>query len=203
MRTREIKLTKITPLIKPPKMSLELIIGPMFAGKSSAILRLVNRYKSIQWSHCLISHAIDTRYSDNESVVNHDKNSIQCKQWSTLLNHKDDPCIIDAKVVIIDEGQFFNDLIEFVLYLVEELGKNVIVVGLDGDADRKPFGKILELIPLCDTITKLKAFCAICCDGTDALFTSCKVVKKDQVQVGGSDMYQPLCRKHYLDFHIR
>ena len=106
--------------------------------------------------------------------------------------------IIDAKLVIIEEAQFFNDLYDFVLDLVEKQGKDVIVVGLDGDADRKPFGQILELVPLCDKISKLKAFCKLCADGTNALFTFCKKKKDEQVCVGGEDLYMPLCRRHYL-----
>jgi len=116
------------------------------------------------------------------------------------MQHKENQTLLDARVVIIDEGQFFNDLYEFVLWLVEDLQKDVIVVGLDGDADRKPFGKLLELVPLADTITKLKAFCAECKNGKEALFTFCKKAseKKEQVQVGGAETYMPLCRRCFV-----
>lgn len=177
-------------------MSLELILGPMFAGKSSAILQIVNRHKSIGRSSLLISHSIDSRYSSENYIVNHDGSKIACYKTNSLgsLNK----LLIDSKLVIIEEAQFFNDLYVFVLDLVEKQGRDVIVVGLDGDADRKPFGQILELVPLCDKVTKLKAFCKICGDGTDALFTFCKKKKEEQVCVGGEDLYMPLCRRHYL-----
>lgn len=178
------------------KMSLELVLGPMFAGKSSAILQIVNRHKSIGRSTLLISHSIDSRYSSENYIVNHDGSRIQCYKTNILsLMNKE---IVDAKLVIIEEAQFFNDLYAFVLDLVEKHGKDVIVVGLDGDADRKPFGQILDLVPLCDKITKLKAFCKLCADGTEALFTFCKKKKDEQVCVGGEDLYMPLCRRHYL-----
>ena len=178
------------------KMSLELILGPMFAGKSSAILQIVNRHKSIGRSTLLISHSIDSRYSSENYIVNHDGSKIQCYKTNSLsLMSKD---LVDAKLVIIEEAQFFNDLYIFVLDLVENHRKDVIVVGLDGDADRKPFGQILDLVPLCDKITKLKAFCKLCADGTEALFTFCKKKKDEQVCVGGDDIYMPLCRLHYL-----
>jgi thymidine kinase len=177
-------------------MSLELILGPMFAGKSSAILQIVNRHKSIGRSTLLISHSIDSRYSSENYIVNHDGSKIQCYKTNMLsLMNKE---LVDTKLVIIEEAQFFNHLYDFVLDLVENQGKDVIVVGLDGDADRKPFGQILELVPLCDKVTKLKAFCKICGDGTDALFTFCKKKKEEQVCVGGEDLYMPLCRRHYL-----
>ena len=176
-------------------MSLELILGPMFAGKTSAILQIVNRHKSIGRSTLLISHSIDSRYSPDNYIINHDGSTLACCKTAdlTLLN-KD---LIDSKLIIIEEAQFFNDLYVFVLDLVEKQGKDVIVVGLDGDADRKPFGQILELVPLCDKITKLTALCKICKDGTDALFTFCKKKKDSQICVGGDDLYMPLCRQHY------
>jgi thymidine kinase len=103
-----------------------------------------------------------------------------------------------SKLIIVDEAQFFPDLRDFVLYAVDACNKDVVIVGLDGDADRKPFGQILECMPLADEITKLKAFCRSCKDGTEALFTFCNQNKTEQVCVGGAEMYMPLCRKHYI-----
>lgn len=179
-------------------MSLELILGPMFAGKSSAILQIVNRHKSIGRSIFLLSHSNDSRYNPENYIVNHDNSKIPCNKTDDLSLFLIDPDLISSDLVIIEEAQFFHDLYHFVIELVEIMGKNVIVVGLDGDADRKPFGQILDLVPICDKITKLKAFCKLCSDGTEALFTFCKKKKDTQVCVGGSDLYMPLCRGHYL-----
>ena len=183
------------------KMSLELILGPMFAGKSSAIIRIVNRHRSIQTPILLVSHISDNRYSEDHVVANHDMIQIPCKRWPTLLEHIQDDCYKEAKLIIIEESQFFGDLKKFVLHAVEEDMKHVVVVGLDGDADRRPFGQILDLIPYADTITKLKAFCSECRNGTEALFSYCKAreAKQAQVCVGGEEMYTPLCRKHYVE----
>jgi thymidine kinase len=180
--------------------SLELIIGPMFAGKSSAIIRLVNRYKSIGFPILLVSHASDTRYSEIPAVVNHDHVSIPCKHWSSLMDHLGDADYQEAQIVVIEEAQFFPRLREFVVHAVDVDKKNVVVVGLDGDADRKAFGEILNLVPLADSIQKVSAFCADCRDGTEALFSYCKRAdeKQGQVCVGGSDVYMPLCRHHYV-----
>lgn len=181
--------------------SLELIIGPMFAGKSSAIIRLVNRYKSIGFPILLVSHASDTRYSEIPSVVNHDHISIPCKHWSSLMDHLNDMEYKEAQIVIIEEAQFFQNLRQFVVQAVDIDKKNVVVVGLDGDADRKAFGEILDLVPLADSIHKVTAFCSECKDGTEALFSYCKKAeeKHGQVCVGGADVYMPLCRHHYVE----
>jgi thymidine kinase len=187
--------------VKPaqnPEMSLEILLGPMFAGKSSAIIRMVNRYKCLNRPICLITHSSDDRYSAESWLVNHDELKIPCEKWSSLMDHISDSDFIKAKLVIIDEAQFFVDLKKFVEYAVDHLGKDVLVVGLDGDADRKPFGQILELIPLADNVQKLKAFCKKCGDGTEAIFSFCNQKKTEQVCIGGSEMYMPLCRKHYL-----
>jgi thymidine kinase len=179
-------------------MSLEILLGPMFAGKSSAILRMVNRYQCLGWKICIITHSADDRYSAEAMLVNHDEMGIPCEKWSSLIEHINDPDFVNAKLVIIDEAQFFKDLKPFVEHAVDVLGKDLLVVGLDGDAERKPFGQILDCVPLADKVTKLNAFCKRCGDGTEAIFSFCNQKKTEQVCVGGAEMYMPLCRKHYL-----
>jgi thymidine kinase len=111
---------------------------------------------------------------------------------------------INARLIVIDEGQFFEDIVEFVKRVVDIDGKNCIVVGLDGDAQRKPFGHILEIIPLSNKVTKLTSMCAYCKDGTPAIFTlaidntTVETIDNGDVCVGGADKYVPVCRNHYL-----
>jgi len=147
-----------------------------------------------------MTHVSDNRFTQEAMLMNHDMASIPCVKWSSLMDHISDPIFLQAKFVILDEAQFFPDLREFVEYAVDHCGKNVLVVGLDGDIDRKPFGQILDCIPLADTVTKLKAFCSLCKNGTDAIFSFRKkeVGETAQIFVGGAEAYMPLCRKHYL-----
>jgi len=182
-------------------MSLEIIIGPMFAGKSSAILVTANRYKSLGWPICSITHSSDNRFSQALVLVNHDMASIPCVKLSSLMDYISDPVFLRAKLVILDEAQFFPDLRAFVEYTVDVCKKKMLVVGLDGDLDRKPFGQLLDCIPLADTVTKCKALCSLCKDGTAALFSYRKreVGTQEQVFVGGAEAYMPLCRNHYLE----
>ena len=100
--------------------------------------------------------------------------------------------------MILDEGQFFNDLLEFVK-AVERLNKIVIIAGLDGDSERKPFGKLLQCIPLCDSVVKLTALDMIKKDGTPAIFSKrIKEDNKSRVLVGGKDLYKAVSRENYL-----
>jgi thymidine kinase len=183
-------------------MSLQIYIGPMFAGKSSEILRIVNRYKAIQKQMCILSYSGDNRYTSDDILMNHNSVGVPCIKVDSicaiLQNENYRYVFENASLVIVDEAQFFDELCSFVKYVVEDCHKDLVLVGLDGDANRKPFGDLLECIPLADEVVQLKALCSVCNDGTDALFTFCKQNKAEQVCIGGAELYMPVCRKHYL-----
>ena len=180
-------------------MSLELVIGPMFSGKSTTILRRVKRAEVIGINTLIVTSVTDTRYNTNTNLVKtHDKQMVDAIGLDNIKEITRFAAFQNAKLIIIEEAQFFSGLYEMVAKLVEVYKRDVIVVGLDGDSERKPFGEILELIPLADTITKLTALCKRCGDGTPALFTYSKWTKETQVCVGDDSIYEALCRKHYL-----
>ena len=177
--------------------SLELIIGNMFSGKSTELIRRINSIKSINKKALVINYIHDNRYS-KDSVSTHDSVKIQSLK-SDLLLLIDKELIINSDFIFIDEGQFFSDLIEFVKLYVDFYKKNVIVSGLDGDYNRCKFGSMLDLIPICDSVLKLKAYCSKCCDGTYGPFTK-KIINNDiLIDIGGSDKYIPVCRTHYFN----
>ena len=103
-----------------------------------------------------------------------------------------------ADVIVIEEGQFFTDLFDFVVKSVDEKGKQVIVAGLDGDYLRRPFGDMLKIIPYAEEVQKLEALCLMCNDGTKAYFTKRIGVSEKRDLVGSNDQYIAVCRKHYL-----
>jgi thymidine kinase len=84
----------------------------------------------------------------------------------------------------------------------EKYGKDIIVSGLDGDFKRQPFGKILDLIPYANSVTKLNAFCSRCADGTLAQFTWRLSGEKDQIVIGSTN-YIAICRKHYNELSVK
>ena len=184
-------------------MSLELLLGPMFAGKSSALLSIVRRHKALGWSVCVITHSCDTRYG-TDHVVNHDQQKCPAISTATLMPLLETPDYQQARLVVVEEAQFFGDLVPFVTTAVDRDGKHVVVVGLDGDAERRPFGRVLDLVPLADRITKLTSLCKFCADGTPAIFThavaadAATSVAAGEACVGAGDKYIPVCRKHFL-----
>ena len=86
---------------------------------------------------------------------------------------------------------------EFVL-AVETLNKIVIIAGLDGDSERKPFGQLLQCIPLCDSVVKLTALDMVKKDGTAAIFSKRVENMKSTIVIGAEEVYQAVSRATYL-----
>ena len=187
---------------------LELIIGPMFSGKTSKLLEIYKQCKFCNISVAVINHGDDKRYSDN-MLSTHDKIMIPCIQTNRLwdlwnyndienvfnIQAQNHLIIRDADVILINEGQFFEDLYEVVISMLKS-NKKIYISGLDGDFQRKKFGQILDLIPLCDKVTKLNSLCGICKDGTPGLF-SLRLTNESEQMLIGVDNYIPVCRKCY------
>ena len=176
---------------------LELIIGNMFSGKSSELIRRINREKSINKKILIVNFSGDNRYS-NCSVATHDNVKINCLKLEKL-NEITENMILSYDSFFIDEGQFFSDLFSVVKTLVDTHHKHVVVSGLDGDSSRNPFGDLIKLIPICDSLDKLTAYCSKCLDHTPAPFTKKKGPGKSVIDIGGSDKYIPVCRYHFFN----
>ena len=177
---------------------LELIIGPMYAGKSTELIKIINRYKCLQKNIIIINHIYNNRYGSN-GLTTHNKESIDKCIILENLKDLDKTNIYFEKVdvIIIEELQFFNDAFEIIIDWCDNKGKTVVAAGLDGDFMRNPFGDVLKLIPHADKITKLNALCKRCGDGTLAHFTK-RIIKDNQTTlVGSDDIYEAVCRKHY------
>ena len=172
---------------------LEIILGGMYAGKTS---RLVEIYKQCMFCNIpviVINHQIDNRY-DDEMLSTHDKIKIPCVKTNKLM---DLGGVYQWDVILVNEGQFFPDLYEFVDYVLNmRAGKKIYVCGLDGDFERRKFGQILDLIPLCDKVTKLTSLCSSCKDGTPGIFSK-RISGETEQTVVGFDNYIPVCRRCY------
>lgn len=182
-------------------MSLEIVLGPMFSGKSSYALSYIRRQKSIGRKVIAIKPSLDNRYSENEEIVTHDQERIQCILWDVNEPISPSRVILDADCIVIEEGQFFKGLYNCVNYLLKGHGKNILIVGLDGDANQKVFEEMLHCIPLADKVTKRLALCRRCGDGTEAPFTRYTEYANRsglQIDVGGSNKYEAVCLKHLV-----
>ena len=178
-------------------MSLEIICGCMFSGKTTEILRIYKKLKSINKRVLNINSCLDNRYSTNH-ISTHDESKIECISVKHL-KHIPKYFYNDCEYIIIDECQFFDDLYTFVTNAVDRDNKHVIIIGLNGDINRDNIGDLYKLYPHADSIKQLKAYCSICNDGTDAIFSKKIIDSNDVIDIGEKDKYIPVCRKCYLD----
>ena len=187
-------------------MSLTIILGPMFAGKSTMLINKINNLidKNIGENNIyLINHISDNRYCKNGgfSIATHDGIYVKshgCDKLYELIQILENPLISH---IVIDEAHFYEDLFEVVVKLLSQ-GKNIIIAGLSGDYMLKPFTKsrFLELIPYCTEIIKLFARCEKC--EKDAHYTKkvTNVELSDQIKVGGKETFIPVCTEHYFNY---
>ncbi|XP_008776173.1 thymidine kinase-like [Phoenix dactylifera] len=181
---------------------IHVIIGPMFAGKTTTLLRRIRSEIDNGRSVAVIKSNKDTRYG-LDSVVTHDGTKMPCLSLPELSMFQD-KLGIEAynklDVIGIDEAQFFEDLYDFCCRAADHDGKTVIVAGLDGDYLRRRFGSVLDIIPLADSVTKLTARCELC--GQRAFFTLRKTQETTTELIGGADVYMPVCRQHYVNGQV-
>lgn len=175
-------------------MSLEVVVGPMFSGKSSYALSYVRRQRAIGKLVLIIKPKIDNRYSLENVMVTHDNERLSCVVWDTrdmLCSFTD----FNYDCYVIEEAQFFQGLKHFCEILLKH-SKNILVVGLDGCAKQNKFGEILDIIPLCSSVKKLNALCFLCKDGTLAPYTKSNKIPECQIDVGGAEKYVAVCLRH-------
>ena len=174
---------------------IELILGPMFSGKSTRLIELIRKSVYKAKKSIMIKFFADKRYSEKSEVVTHDLikyDSIDCKNLKDsfeLLKNYD--------VIGIDEGQFFPDIVE-VCQDLALLKKTVIVAALNGDFRMEPFPVISRLIPKADKIKLLKAYCFHC--HKDAHFSLRIVQSNETVLIGAGEAYKPACRECHVFF---
>jgi len=169
---------------------IEVILGPMFSGKTTELVRRIRRYTIAKHRCVVIKYSRDTRYTAEDEAATHDKMTIRAKPCASLEEVEDAVKVYD--VIGIDEGQFFGTLVEFAEKM-GNLGKIVIVACLDGTFQRKPFGRVLELIPLAESVTKLNSVCMRCYN--EAAFTKRLGCETEVEVIGGADKYIAVCRR--------
>jgi thymidine kinase len=186
---------------------LELIFGTMFSGKTSYMLSKIAFFADLGFKILYINIEFDDRSNDTFSTHNPFLNS---KEYSKKNNINKNVRMIKTKtlsnvdfsnydIVLIDEAHFFVDLVETVKRMLNN--KIYVIVGsLTGDFKGNKFGNASDLIPICDEIHRLHAYCATC-----AIDKKCRIAiyskrvseSKETVEIGGSEKYVPVCRTHY------
>ena len=177
--------------------NLETIVGAMFAGKTSELLKRILWAKHQNKKIIVIKPSIDNRYS-NEKIITHNDLSHECyamSDWDTTLKdfifNKE-----NVDVVFLDEIQFMNtnDTLENVEIILNN-GIDVVSSGLDQDSRGRPWETSSMLLGLSDKIIKIYGFCNVC--GMEATKTYRKTEGGGRTQEGAADIYEPRCLKHW------
>jgi thymidine kinase len=168
---------------------IEVICGSMFSGKTEELIRRLRRAAIARQKVEIFKPKIDNRYSDKE-IVSHDAQKIKSKtiqKPDEILKYA-----LEAQVVGIDEAQFFDESLVRVCQTLANMGKRVIIAGLDQDYRGRPFEPIPQLLAVAEYITKTHAICVVC--GNPANHTYRKTTDRETVVVGAADKYEARCR---------
>lgn len=164
-------------------MKLTVVCGPMAAGKSTELIRVVRRYQIANRSVALFKPEADTR---SQGILTHDGVKIPARPFEL-----DDPSV----PWVLDECQFQDGLPEVIR---KHQPVEVWAFGLDMDATGKPFGPMGELCAMAQRVVKLTAVCPVC--GSDATMTQRLLPWGESAPkraVGGLQEYEPRCLTHW------
>ena len=170
---------------------VEVVCGPMFSGKSEELIRRLRRAEIARQRVQIFKPIIDQRYASDQ-IVSHDDGRIHAVP---VNNAAELEARLDRRteVIGIDEAQFLGDaMVEFVVRLAD-IGKRIVIAGLDTDYLGRPFHPMPELLAVADEITKTLAICMQC--GNPAKHTQRLIANEDLIVVGAAGMYEARCRR--------
>lgn len=178
--------------------SIEVIVGPMYAGKSEELIRRINRAKIAALKVLAFKPRIDKRYSE-DCITTHNGKQAPSIPVDTIEEMKAVMAKEDFDVLAIDEIQFFDDEILTLCQEVANSGKRVICSGLDMDFRGEPFRIVPQMMAIAEYVTKLTAICMVCkspATRTQRLVNGAPAKYSDPIiLVGAKDSYEARCRK--------
>ena len=169
---------------------IEVICGSMFSGKSEELIRRLRRAQIAKQRVQIFKPRVDSRFSDDH-IVSHSDMKMKSQ---LVVNAAEIPELVDGRtqVIGIDEAQFFDLELVAVCNRLADMGKRVIVAGLDQDYRGRPFDPLPQLLSIAEYITKTLAICVRC--GAPANRTQRTVNNAERVLVGATDSYEARCR---------
>jgi thymidine kinase len=170
---------------------IEVIAGPMFSGKSEELIRRLRRAEIARQRVQIFKPGIDQRYSDDH-IVSHSDLKIQSEgvRDAAELEKRLD---WRTEVIGVDEAQFLGEGMVDLVVRMGDMGKRVIIAGLDTDYLGRPFHPMPELLAVADEIVKVLAICMQC--GNPAKHTQRLIASEELVVVGAAGMYEARCRR--------
>jgi thymidine kinase len=178
---------------------VELIVGPMFSGKSEELIRRVTRAVIAKQRVQAFKHAIDDRYAAL-AVASHAGRTLEAQPVASAAQLLEQVAG-ETQVVAVDEAQFLDAGIVEVVERLADAGKRVIVAGLDLDFRGEPFGPMPQLIARAEVVEKLTAICRCgrAATRTQRLIHGRPAHYDDPtVLVGAAESYEPRCRSCHV-----
>lgn len=176
---------------------IEIVVGPMFSGKSEELIRRINRAKIARQKVQVFKHGIDDRYAVDHVVSHNGKSTEATKVMTSEEIYKNVDA--DTFVVAVDEVQFFDEGIVEVCIRLADAGKRVIAAGLDQDFKGEPFGPTPALMAAAEFVDKIQAICMKCgnpATRTQRLINGNPACYHDPIiLVGATESYEARCRK--------
>ena len=170
---------------------IEVICGSMFSGKTEELIRRLRRAQIARQRVQIFKPRIDERYS-HDHLVSHSEMRLKSEAVSSadeILQQVD----WRAEVIGVDEAQFFDSKLVQVCNQLADLGKRVVVAGLDKDYLGRPFEPMPQLMAIAEYVEKTLAICMKC--GNPANYTQRLVDSSDRVLVGATGTYEARCRR--------
>jgi thymidine kinase len=171
----------------------------MFSGKSEELIRRLKRARIARQRVACFKPDIDLRYH-RTAIASHSSQTHEAATIGSVEELRAELAEqLDALEVIgVDEAQFLDaGIVPLALELVQ-LGKRVLIAGLDTTFANEPFGPIPALMALSDEVTKLSAVCMVC--GSPAIHTQRLGQSQQLVVVGAAGLYEARCRAHFHPF---
>lgn len=176
---------------------LEVITGPMFAGKSEELIRRLQQAETAGLGVMAFKFGGDNRYSSDQ-IASHSGWRFPChpianaSELSAILSKQS----IAPNIIGIDEAHFFGETFVSVVQSLIEYRIRVIVAGLNLDYRGSAFGPMPQLLSLAIDITRKTARCSVCAE--PAHFTHRTVECDEQVLIGAGEFYEPRCRTCFV-----
>ena len=170
---------------------IEVVCGPMFSGKSEELIRRLRRAEIARQRVQIFKPVIDQRYATGH-IVSHNDMRIPSESVNTAAEVQ---ARVDLRteVIGIDEAQFLGEAMVDLVVRLADMGKRILIAGLDTDYLGRPFHPMPELLAVADEITKTLAICMQC--GNPAKHTQRLIANEDLIVVGAEGMYEARCRR--------
>lgn len=178
--------------VRDPYVAIHM--GPMKSGKTHLLALFAAKYGKMV-NILVVKPKIDTTSDENE-VSSRSGLTVPCVSVSELAELSSLEDFDRYQVIMIDECQFFPDLLKFVR--LWRSTKIMILAGLDADSNQQKFGQLWDCIPYARKVKKLKALCEFCNNGNQAVATICIDFKETQVQIDDrkQSKYRSVCEYH-------